>query len=512
MCVAANTLESTDDKRCEGSGSPIAAGLRRASVSSLISCKSSCAIELHISPARVEAADTNSRLRALTSLRLLPLAALDQCRLPGESSFFSSCRAVCLFLLHLYSFAPPLKRTPPPQRFVSRLPPAAMPVLPADILSRIFTHTLPRSQQSGAFRKRYKLLNAYSLVCGRWRAVAQALFFQRVHLPTVPTAIKYNNLTKPMGVMYGKETQTLRVGGEWSAGTPSFHRHGAILESLVTHMPFLTEMWLHEVTVDPAVLSWVQGEPLISAFALAALTLPFLPDLKILHLCEVALEYPKQKELFHWRLPHLHTLFMINTLVLAEDRTYLSAEPLFTPLTLPSLTKLFLTWNRDSSPPELELMGPQLTHLYLLRSGFTASTASRDQHIPPDLFAQLSALQHLFYDVRYVTDISLLSSLASPILSLQLYYSSRTAETVEEELVDLLLPDCLYELKMLFLPPPQHEDDVEINALQRLVVPKWREKVEEWIEPAGVREVDSSRYDVETDEAANAWLRRTSDV
>lgn len=68
-------------------------------------------------------------------------------------------------------------------------------------------------------------------------------------------------VTKPLGVLYGRGTQTLRLGGEWNESTPSFHRHGYVLNSLVTSMPFLTEVWLEEATFDPAVLSCAQGEP-----------------------------------------------------------------------------------------------------------------------------------------------------------------------------------------------------------------------------------------------------------
>lgn len=202
---------------------------------------------------------------------------------------------------------------------------------------------------------------------------------------------------------------------------------------------------------------------------------------------------------------------MANTSVIASDRTWLSPEPLFTPCTLPSLTKLFYIWHNESSPPDLERIGPQLTHLYLFRISPASSTSQRPPHIPPDLFAQLSSLKHLFFDVRELSELYLLNSLASPILSLQLRYSDRSSQRVEETLVECPLPESLLDLETLFLPPPP-EGDVKMNPLHRLVLPKWREKLEEWIDPAEVQEVDGARYDFATDEAAMAWVRRTSEV
>jgi hypothetical protein len=250
-------------------------------------------------------------------------------------------------------------------------------------------------------------------------------------------------------------------------------------------MAFLTEMWLEQATFDPSVLSWAQGKPFRSRSSRSALTLLSFADLKVLHLRDVTIQYPE--EVFQWRLPRLHTLYFSSVTVIAENRSYLSSEPLLTPSTLPALTKLFYTWEQSETPPELELIGPQLTHLYLFRT--PSPTSNRCDAIPPDLFAQLSALKHLFYDIRSISDISLLDTLASPILSLQLFYSSRSSKRVEENLAHLLLPDGLLELEMLFLPPA-HEDDIIVNSLQRLVLPQWRDAVEEWIAPAEVREVE----------------------
>ncbi|ORY88338.1 hypothetical protein BCR35DRAFT_351145 [Leucosporidium creatinivorum] len=390
--------------------------------------------------------------------------------------------------MSFHGFAPPPPKRPAPPRFQSRLPPPPMPALPADVLSRIITHTLPRSHHLRAFTKRYKLLREYSLVCRAWRTVSQALLHQHVHLPRPKDAFKFKSANVPLGALIGRGAQTLRIGAEWESTAPSFHKHGYVLMPLLANMPFLTEMWLEEVTVDPAVLSWTQ-------------------DLKVLHLREVNLQYPKS--VYQWRLPHLHTLYLAGVSVLSEDESFLSTEPLFTPITLPSLTKLFYTWAPSNPPPGLELIGPQLTHLYLFRLPST-STRQFDQ-IPPDLFAQLSSLKHLFYDIRYFSDIPLLDTLASPILSLELFYEIAAGKRVEGELVQLPLPDCLVELEVLFLPPPP-PNEVKINSLQMMVPPEWREKLEEWIEPAEVREIEEREHDIGTDWAAKSWLRRTTEV
>jgi hypothetical protein len=75
-------------------------------------------------------------------------------------------------------------------------------------------HTLPRSQQPTAFLKRYKLLNAYSLVCHAWRTAAQALLYQHVYLQRPVSAFRFSAANKPLGALLGRRAQTLRVGGE----------------------------------------------------------------------------------------------------------------------------------------------------------------------------------------------------------------------------------------------------------------------------------------------------------
>lgn len=128
------------------------------------------------------------------------------------------------------------------------------------MLNLIFELAVPSFRNPRAFAKRAKLLCRFSLVSKAWHATAQATLFQLVCLPLPSSAWKL--VGSGVGKRFGQRTRFLKLGKEWERAESdmNWHKWPATTPTLLKVTPFITEMWLEEVTVDPAVLSWVQGE------------------------------------------------------------------------------------------------------------------------------------------------------------------------------------------------------------------------------------------------------------
>lgn len=240
--------------------------------------------------------------------------------------------------------------------------------------------------------------------------------------------------------------------------------------------------------------------------------IPHPVDLKTLHLHDVELKLPADR--YYWHLPKLQTLFMSAVSVTASDDELISARPLFTPFTLPALTKLAWTWDEDNTGPELQL-GHQLTHLFLHRTPITTASnpAPRYPALPDSLLPSLTSIQHLFFTIRYLSDIPPLGSIPSFLHSLHLSFFPGSERQVEPHLVQTgPKPRCLDQAAVLFIPPvrkQQMEHDEEGKAVE----PEWRVKTRQWAGATSLYEVEMKMDAQDTmDTDAKRWLHHVSQV
>ncbi|ORY88353.1 hypothetical protein BCR35DRAFT_351158 [Leucosporidium creatinivorum] len=372
---------------------------------------------------------------------------------------------------------------PPPRRF--ERPPA--PALPQEVLSLVIQFAVPQSSHPRAFSKRSKLLRHLALVSKSWRSAAQAELFHLVCLPLPPSAWKI--IGSGMGKALGSRTKILKLGKAWERAEreTTWHKYPASTAPVLRVMLFITELWLEEVTVDPAVLSWAQ-------------------DLKTIHLHEVNLRLHKDRD--YWHLPKLQTLFMTAVTVTSYADQFIPARPLFTPLTLPALTTLAWTWDNDNTDPDFEL-GPQLTHLFLHRTSTTSANdpTPRFPVLPAPLFTSLTSLQHLFLTIRFFLDIPNLDSIPSSLRSLHLWSIPGATPLVEAHLVKSgPKPRCLNQAEVFFVPRIP-DDEMEMDEEGKEVEPEWRDNFRKWAGSTRVKEVEMEMdLDDAMDKDSMRWL------
>lgn len=261
----------------------------------------------------------------------------------------------------------------------------------------------------------------------------------------------------------------------------------------------------------------ILGEGYVGARSLrrSALTDGLLAtDLRVLHLDEVTLQFEKPSRgdgVFYWFLPQLHTLFSRNTWIVPPNDHLAAGEQLFTPIVLPSLTKIAYCWAPDMVEPAFEPLGGQLTHVLLRRLTSSRSEepseGPRWARIPTTLLRYLTSLQHLSLDLVYVNDVVAVGALPSAITSLHLHCIKNVMRGHEEELVNYKVPKSLLELQTLFIGSllPRDVHSAEGGEAQE---PQWRHNTREWIHPAKVEELDLSHTDEE--QAWERWIDRVS--
>ena len=137
--------------------------------------------------------------------------------------------------------------------------------MPAEVLTRILEYAVetPRDAyipHAETLPPRYAQLRAFSLVAKQWRTSAQSLLWRDVWLPLPLTAYKFTGATEAGNWTLSRSTRTLRLGREWREEDSDFNQYGGMVQRVLLLVPYIRELWLSECRIDPAVLSWAQGE------------------------------------------------------------------------------------------------------------------------------------------------------------------------------------------------------------------------------------------------------------
>ncbi|BGP19657.1 hypothetical protein JCM10213v2_007753 [Rhodosporidiobolus nylandii] len=340
-----------------------------------------------------------------------------------------------------------------------------LPTLPDLVLHLILVLALPRDPLSpSTLPRRYSHLLRYTRVCRQFARVAQQLLYTHIDLCT---SIAADELCAAVDKSVGARrlaftrARTLRIGRPQREVDKDRLISKGDVRQVLTRLPGLREIWIDAVVVE-------------------ALDLSVCAELKSLHLSRLPLLYdfpsplPEPTALHTWHLPQLVSLSLTRVYFrsTSESSKLLPLAHLLSPLALPSLKCLELSYSPASSTPAFAALAPQLERLWLRR------TRGRQDDLPDLPETSLSALspklQHLALDISSRGDIEILSSLPFDVQlrSLRIFASSSLAVTVERALLSAS-PHCIEQLAFLMvedvsnLPPASVIQNAQVRQKTR---------------------------------------------
>ncbi|GAA5870350.1 hypothetical protein JCM8547_006611 [Rhodosporidiobolus lusitaniae] len=291
--------------------------------------------------------------------------------------------------------------------------------LPDSVIHSVLSYALPWPSSHHAVPLRYQLLLGYSMLSHALARVSQRLLLEYVQFDNWYRAKKLcQAIDEGTGVrrLAFTRTRTLRLLPPAKGIDRKWAIESEMVEQVVKRVPSVTELFIEHIEFDP-------------------LSLSLLVDLKTLHLYQVdliVLDFANTTEKNPtWHLPNLTSLTLSFTSLLEPTRYYRSISILLNSLALPSLRSLAFTYTDNTSKPDVELVSPRLTHLWLRRLPYRSHTGeTRMSPLPQKPLATCSpSLLHLAIDIHLSRDFEALETLGlAPPSS-----SSRRSTTEEED-------------------------------------------------------------------------------